>query len=144
MSTSIKLSASIEKYLKKAESDVRNNVSKAITQAAFLVKTTAQKNIQTGDRSGKDYRRGKTNVIAKRSARGEFPKSDTGTLARSISSFKQVFGVSIVGTNIEYGEYLENKDPSKGGRPWLEPSFDQVEPKIKGLIYKAARKGLNP
>lgn len=138
------MTGSVEAYLVQAERDIRGNVDKAITQSAFLVKLKAQKNIQSGQRSGRKYKRGKSGIIGQRSAQGEFPKSDTGILARSITTVSKMKGEAIVGTDIKYGEYLENKDPSKGGRPWLEPSFDQVEPKIKVLIQKAVKEGAMP
>lgn len=158
MSINVSLSASVEKYLMQAESNIKSNVDKAITQASFLVKNKAVRNIQGGQRSGVEYvrgsgdpkrkgnrrRKGAKKVIGTRSAQGEFPKSDTGVLAQSISASRMMFAVSIVGTHIPYGHFLETKDPSNGGRPWLEPSYEEEMPKIDKLIYNAARKGLNP
>lgn len=144
MSAKLDISGSVEAYLIQAEKNIKTNVDKAVLQSAFLVKIKAQKNIQTGQRSGKTYKRGKSGITGQRSAIGEFPKSDTGILARSITTVKKMQGVAQVGTDIKYGEYLENKDASNGGRPWLEPSFDQVEPKIKVLVRKAVKEGAKP
>lgn len=144
MSASVKLSANIERYLMNAERSLRDNVDNAIVKAGFVVRSEAQKNIQTGTRSGKIYKRQKSGITSQRSAPGEYPKSDTGTLAKNIFNNRQSFGVTIVGTNIEYGEFLENKSPNNGGRPWLERTFDENEKKIENIIYRAARKGLDP
>ena len=128
----------------KAENSIADNVDNAIFKAAFIVKTQAQRNIQTGNRSGALYKRGKSGITGQRSAPGEYPKTDTGVLAKNIYAEKRAFGVSVVGTNIEHGQFLENGTRNMEARPWLEPTYLESTDKIGNLVYRAARKGLDP
>lgn len=94
--------------------------------------------LQTGNRSGKIYKRGK-NRLHQASAIGEFPKTDRGILVGSlfqkISKFsKKIEG--IFGAKAKHGKWLEFKPAQEGGRPWLKPQFDKYSKILQDNISK--------
>lgn len=91
-----------------------------IALGAILVQGEAVKSISRGSRTGKKYKRG--GKSAQRSAPGEFPKSDSGDLVKSIKREVSAGGlIQRVGTNLRYGRDLEfgNVATKLEPRPWL-------------------------
>lgn len=78
-------------------------------------------------------------------AEGETPNTDTGKLVSSIAAEKVAEAEYDVGTNLEYGEFLEMGTVKMRPRPWLIPALNAnkddlyrniekvVDLKIKGL-----------
>ena len=63
------------------------------------------------------------------SSPGEPPRIDTKNLHESIMTETQVERTSIetrIGTNVDYGLFLELGTSKMQPRPWLRPAFDKV------------------
>jgi hypothetical protein len=79
------------------------------------------------------------------SSPGEPPHKQTGRLQGSITwelSRRGLFGRGLmarVGTNLEYGRYLENGTRRMRPRPWLKRSLDAVRPQIKIILSRPLR-----
>ena len=64
---------------------------------------------------------------------GTPPHQNTATLKRSI--FHEVVGLTaIVGTTVDYGQYLEEGNSRMAARPYLRPSLDEMQPRIKKIL----------
>jgi len=48
---------------------------------------------------------------------GQYPKKDTGLLNESIEVKRR--GRQIIVTTVDYGRFVENKAPTRGGRPFI-------------------------
>ncbi len=121
---------SVTKRFKRIARENLKGFERQMAEAGLLVQSDARKSIQRGSRSGETVTiGGKTHT---RSAPGEPPKTDTGRLVSNIFSIldadKQ--GVTI-GTDILYGKILEFGSSKMGARPWLQPAFDRMKPKIR-------------
>ena len=89
----------------------------------------AVRGIQRGPASGFAYEKSDPDRTHIASAPGEYPMSDTGTLASSIQfelPARSAKPQGRVGTNLMYGRYLEFKLPYQGGRPWLSRAFNEA------------------
>jgi len=138
-------------------------VKKSVLFVGKKVERDAKISIQTGSRSGKISRRGKSSFVdpstgrslAKKrggalatklhqaSAPGEVPKSDSGDLAKGIFSELELKGLgSKIGTNIEHGTHLEFGTKKMLPRPWLMPAFENNKKDIVKAITGAFRKGI--
>lgn len=128
----------LQRRLKAIGTEGVDEVARAIAVSALDVQSQAQRSIQRGARSGVIVTRGGT--AHQRSAPGEFPKTDTGRLVSQISHEIDTdrLGAS-VGTNIEYGPYLEFGTRTMAARPWLQPTFERLKGKIRDRIAKAMR-----
>lgn len=119
-------------------SDLQNTYDQNITRASYAaaqyVQAQAKLNIQGGSRSGRLYVRG--SITHRASAPGEYPKSDTGRLASSISVEKG-YKYAIVGSNLKYAPWLETGTPIMAPRPWLKRTYDDNIGKIQ-MIYNSA------
>lgn len=142
---------------------------KAMKTAAFLVEKTAKESIQkraegnlyyvgkskkTGRRSWyKNPGKGRKEHRASRS--GEPPAIDTGILRASIMNEVEVSGLGVVGrvgpdikyiaekaaigTNVNYGYFLEVGTSKMGPRPFLRPAIRRTRSKVV-KIFKEANK----
>lgn len=131
------LQAKLRSMGARAASEVRD----AENATGIAVRARAIKSIQRGPASGKIYgviagRRGAPHQASKE---GEFPQSDTGTLASSIKWERSGADV-FVGTAIEYGKFLELKPSSRGGREWLRPSVEAELPQFRRRLVDAIRR----
>lgn len=118
-----------------------NKLYKAINRAGQLIRSEAVKGISKGMRSGNIYKRGKAGKVHKASAQGELPKTDTGNLVNNIT-VEQVGKFAVeVGSRIQApeGYWLETKEPSQGGRPWLKPTFEKNVEKMEKIIAATVR-----
>lgn len=109
----------LQEALKAYQGYASDAVSNAIKTTALAVEADAVKNIQRGTKSGKVYKRG--SVEHQASAPGESPASDTGNLASSIKAVIRP-NIAIVGTDQDYGAYLEFGTVNISERPWLRPA----------------------
>jgi len=75
---------------------------------------------------------------ASRSAPGEIPHVQTGSLKRSIAR-EQIAGEERVGTNLKYGRYLELGTRDIEPRPFLRPALMKNRKKILDIIRKELR-----
>ena len=116
---------------------VTRGLKKEIAFAALLVQSEAIKSISKGARSGVTYKRG--GKTGKRSAPGEFPKTDRGRLVASIKREEQAGSKGLiqkVGTNLKYGRALEFGTLKMAARPWLART---LKLNSKAIIRKISR-----
>lgn len=127
----------VEKQLKRVETEISQNMNKAIFKAAALVQADAIRGIQRGKKTGKIYKR--RGIEHQASGPGEYPASDTGRLASSIRINKGLLSAE-VGSDVLYAKFLEPDEAMEGNRlqprPFLEPSFEKNKEKINALIDK--------
>lgn len=102
-------------------------VEDTITDLVLDTHQKAVDGIQRGPKTGRVYRRG--NIAHQASAPGQYPASDTGRLASNVRFELPQGGnmVGRVGTNIQYGAYLEFGTSRMAARPWLLPSFEKAK-----------------
>jgi len=121
---SIKGIKELEKALQAFDIDIDKAIDDAVFITAVKVQNSAIKTIRNPSMGtyvtrytagGKPY----SHVAAKE---GESPNTDTGRLIGSIA-MDHVKGqkVAYVGTNVDYGFFLETVQ----NRPWLQPSLNQ-------------------
>lgn len=119
---------------------VNKNLRKSLFEIGLLVRSTAVQNIQRGGpRSGAPRPGG-----GKRSAKGEYPKTDKGRLAQSflvvpVGSKKVSVGVH---GNVRYALYLEKGTRFMKPRPFLLPSFEKNKRPITRLIENGIRNSI--
>lgn len=73
------------------------------------------------------------------SAKGEYPMTDMGVLASSISTDRRREGADVV-ARAPYAERLEFKDPARGGRPFMRRGLQENEGRIHQIVLWAARR----
>ncbi len=77
------------------------------------------------------------------SAPGTPPQSDTGRLADSLFVEIDADGLGArVGSDLDYAAHLEFGTTKMAARPWLQPTFERMKPKIVRRLAKAAKAGL--
>lgn len=132
---SVKFKSIKPKYdasLKGYEKELKKIVKFAVND----VRNFAILNISQGVKSGELRRDG-----SRRSASGEFPATDQGTLIQNITGVIAPLGFSgQVNSKANYSSFLEFGTSTMGARPFLQPSLEQVRPKVKRLIARV--KGL--
>lgn len=128
--------------LKRASLEARNKVEIAVNKAGHLIRSEAVKSISRGSRTGITYSRGGISHTA--SARGEFPKTDTGELVTNITVEPDGHSAITVGSRIQapQGFWLETKEPSQGGRPWLAPVIKKHTKRVFNLVEKAVKEAI--
>ncbi len=128
----------------------------AMEKAVILVEGKAKRIMGTGVTSGKKIRRSGTGASRKfhrPSAPGEPPAIDTGILRSSVSHEIKLEGLSIngfvgsdidhirkrsdIGTDVEYGFYLEVGTIKMRARPWLRPALRRSENGILRIFKEA-------
>jgi HK97 gp10 family phage protein len=71
------------------------------------------------------------------SSPGEPPAVATGQLRQSIKTSIEQVGLNIIGyigSGIVYAPCLEFGTKKMSPRPWLKPSFEKSEPKLKDIL----------
>jgi phage gpG-like protein len=124
--------------------DANKIMHEAVTRLAIDTHNFAKEGIQRGPKSGRVY--GKRGHRA--SAPGEYPASDTGRLASSVTMILPAAVApkvtAVVGTDVMYGKYLEFGTSRMAARPWLLPSWikakAKVEMHLKAQIAKLGKK----
>ena len=93
----------IKSYRKEREREITNNLEKALGRVGAIVENQAKRNVtKTGS---------------------EHPQVQTGRLRSSITHKTEPNMVSI-GTNVEYGKYLEFGTSRMSPYPWLFPAVE--------------------
>jgi phage gpG-like protein len=110
---------------------ITQNLADANLKAAYVVRNQAISNIDKGLRHGRFYKR--RTIVHQASAPGEYPKTDTGRLTSSIYAQRVDKYGAQVGTNIEYGLFLEQI------RPWLNRTYMENRDKIEKIFNDALR-----
>lgn len=115
---------------KEVEHDVLQEVSRRLDKAAIIVENSAKQSM-TEAKSGMAM--GK---FTRRSAPGEAPASQHGDagLLGSITHDAPSELVRRVGTNLNYGRWLEEGTTKMAARPWLEVALTRETGKIRDLF----------
>ncbi len=128
----------LKRKVKRMPREVTKGIRVAVAQSLFQVQGDVQRLIQRGTRSGKIYQKYKPRREHRASAPGEPPKTDTGRLVSEIKVDIDGDGLGgAVGTNLNYGEWLEFGTTQMAARPWLGPTFRRLEAGIKRRIAAA-------
>jgi len=112
-------------------------LSLALGESAVLIHGEAVKSILAHKSSGITY--GKHTA----SKEGYPPNSDTGMLVKSIQfdvNYEKI--TAQIGTNLNYGLWLEFGTKDMGERPWLRPAFLKMLPKISKIMIRASKEAL--
>jgi HK97 gp10 family phage protein len=128
-------SAATLKSLTVAEMQLVQEFDKKLYKAALMIDSQAKKNIQGGSRSGRIYKR--RSVTHQASAPGEYPKTDTGKLARSIFTERRGllhYVVGSRGSGAPHGRWLEFGTIHMRARPWLSRAAIEVRSRLKAVF----------
>jgi phage gpG-like protein len=106
--------------------DVNDEIGEAILKLALELEADIKSQMAEG-KSGAVYRRGSGTHQA--SAPGEAPAIDTGAYVNSIQTTEIKDGAE-VGTNMEYGPFLEFGTGRIAKRPHFTPAVERIERKI--------------
>jgi HK97 gp10 family phage protein len=118
--------ADLKKDFRSYGEKVYTNVGKAVLKGCLTVERAAKESIV-----------GPSNEV---SEPGEPPKIKTGRLRASITHriiYEDAQVVGEVGTNVEYGIYLEYGTSKMAPRPFLGPALDENAEEINEAIEKA-------
>ena len=127
----------------KTEDDLLDKANDMISEAsldrlkrmAFEVDATAKKLIQRRS-SGITYKRGNITHVA--SKPGDPPNIDTGRLINSIDhNVDKLLKIATIGTNLEYGKFLEFGTKHIAARPWLSRAFRAITQRFKNKDLKS-------
>jgi hypothetical protein len=113
----------------------RNVIREASHVAALDLERHIVTSINQGPATGKMRANGKSRA----SAPGEYPMTDMGILASSISTDRRNNGADVV-ARAPYAERLEFKDPARGGRPFMRRGLQENENRIYQIVLWAARR----
>ena len=130
--------SALSRQLAELAGDADAVMTEVVTNLAIDTQREAVQGIQRGPATGAVRSDG-----SRASAPGEYPMSDTGRLANNVVANLPTSGniSAEVGTNVQYGRYLEFGTSRMAARPWLLPSFNKakagVEAKLKRAIERA-------
>jgi len=134
----VKGMAELNKNLERFSAKVIDEIDEAVLAAALSIEKETMLTIREPSMgtyvkrytaSGKPY----DHIAAKE---GESPNTDTGLLIRSLSTdHKKGQGMAYVGTNLEYGFFLETVQ----NRPFLKPSMAKKNKGFEKNIQKAIK-----
>lgn len=125
------LKQGLEAYATKADKGVMD----AIKVTAFAIERDAIKSMSVRGK-GKIYQRG--NITHQASAEGDAPSTDTGRLAASVKAIIKT-KEAYVGTDVDYGFFLEFGTRKVAERPWLRRAKEKNMPMFRNRV-KAALK----
>lgn len=134
--------------LRRIDSQSVQRVSDAVQASGEGIRTDA---VLTSSKPGKGrvYKRD-DGPPHRASAPGDPFASDTGTLLRGIETQEVNGGLGVlVGTNVEYGLYLEFGTSKMAARPWLRPAYERnkagatnaIRQAMNQLLLSVARRG---
>lgn len=119
--------------IRKLKIEAPKELEKMLFGASLSTRNEAINSIRINKSGGRTYKR--RSVIHQASPPGGPPNTDTGDLVRNITVEKLENGYD-VGSRMgaSHGFFLEFKEPSRGGRKWLEPAFEKGIAKLKQLV----------
>ena len=126
--------------LRKAGPDA---VHEFVTELTLDIHARAVRGIKSKPATGRIYRKSNPNRTHTASAPGEYPMSDTGRLASSIQfelPTNRTRPQGVVGTNLNYGKFLEFKPANRGGRPWLSRAVKESTAKADTLLQRVFKR----
>jgi hypothetical protein len=113
----------------------RNAIREGSHAAALDLERHIVTSLNQGPATGKTRPNGKSRA----SAPGEYPMTDMGILAASISTARRNDGADVV-ARAPYAERLEFKDPARGGRPFMRRGLQENEGRIHQIVIWAVRR----
>ena len=125
-----KLKDAMENYVDESN----KGVADAIKVTALAIEADAIKSIQRGSKTGNIYTRGTKTHQA--SSAGQAPATDSGDLVAHIKSIIKP-DEAYVGTDLEYGFFLEFGTMKISERPWLRPAREKNIPLFQRRIKAA-------
>jgi HK97 gp10 family phage protein len=112
-------------------------VDRVLSKTGLNVVSYARKGMRASPATGITYQKS-ASVRHTASSVGAFPRIDTGTLANSIKMVKEKDSV-LVGTNKNYGRFLEFGTINMDARPWLVPSLEANNKQFQSDMREALR-----
>jgi hypothetical protein len=112
---------------------------KVIREASHVAALDLERHIVTSLNQGPATGKMRANGKSRASAPGEYPMTDMGILASSISTDRRNNGADVV-ARAPYAERLEFKDPARGGRPFMRRGLQENENRIHQIVLWAARR----
>jgi phage gpG-like protein len=132
-------SVEIKSTLLNLAGDVQAEIGRAVMKLALELEADIKSQMAEG-KSGAVYKRGSGTHQA--SAPGEAPAIDTGAYVNSIQTTETKDGAE-VGTNMEYGPFLEFGTGRIAKRPHFTPAVERIERKIPEGIGAAVISAAN-
>lgn len=131
--------AALSRQLAELAGDADAVMTEVVTNLAVDTQREAVQGIQRGPATGAVRPDG-----SRASAPGEYPMSDTGRLANNVVANLPTSGniSAEVGTNVQYGRYLEFGTSRMAARPWLLPSFNKAKAGVEGKLKRAIERAL--
>ena len=123
----VRITTSGRRRLRRLSADMARAAGRAVQAGADDVRETARE--QLGEPGG-----------GRPSAPGEPPHRQTGQLRDSVFARATRDGLGAeIGTDLDYGAYLEFGTQAMPARPWLLPAFEAAKPRITARIASAVR-----
>jgi len=131
--------SALSRQLAELAGDADAVMTEVVTNLAIDTQREAVQGIQRGPATGAVRSDG-----SRASAPGEYPMSDTGRLANNVVANLPTSGniSAEVGTNVQYGRYLEFGTSRMAARPWLLPSFNKAKAGVEGKLKRAIERAL--
>jgi HK97 gp10 family phage protein len=118
-----------------------DRLGRAVVAGGFVLETAVKISMSAASHTGRRYGGHQA------SAPGETPAVDTGVLVNSISteleSSSATDAWAQVGTDKEYGEFLEFGTSKMAPRPFMRPGYDNNVTKIEDTIRKFAKQAID-
>lgn len=120
-----------------------------LNEGAINVRNNIIQGMRNSPPTGKLYFRGMRSVKGKTkpvfhraSSPGNYPRVDSGGLVQSIHMSRGIDEIEVGSriTSPAYPVFLEKGTDTMEARPWLEPSFDKEELKIKRRLQMVLRR----
>lgn len=142
MSVTLKLEGTeaLARALRKLDADARKEVKKAVDATGLSLRGTIVKKYQRGPATGEIYEKYNPRRTHQASAPGEAPATDTGRLANSVVTEDTGPLTIEVGTDVEYGPYLEFGTRTIAPRPNWVPSVQEETPKYIRRVEAAIKR----
>jgi len=123
-----------ENHIDEVVAKIQGNLKTKMEDATMTVRNKAVE-VLSGTRSGRQYYVPYTKTLYTASAPGEAPAVATGRLRQSIATEVSQDGLQGgVGTDLDYGLFLEQGTSKMQPRPWLRPSFEQTQEEVKKIF----------
>jgi HK97 gp10 family phage protein len=129
---------------------VKEHINFTLKNSALMIHETATKSIKKIS-PGEPYVRyvepggSKSKRKGRASRPGDPPNTDTGNLVNNVLwEIDEDKMVAQVGTNLNYGYFLEEGTKTVAARPWLKPAYNKHKDKINKMLQselKSAFKG---
>lgn len=114
---------------------IRNQMGRNLRDATIVLYRAVVKKVSGGGR-GKEYRiPGTAGKMYRASAAKDPPAVRTGALKNSIRYFVELTR-GVVGTDLEYAEWLERGTSTMEPRPYMEPSAEEAQPEIVAIMRR--------